>query len=224
MHPLRSAATACIPPPPVRIRTLECFDLFVDGAPLEFEGRGPRKPLELLSALVVSGPRGASVGAIADLLWPDADGFDAYRALITTVHRLRRLLVHRAAIHFGAGRLRLEPTVCDIDVWQFERTLEEVRNRTQLEAALDLYSGPFLGDDTSAWAIGMRSRLEQAIARATRKVTLQAGRPGDAMTVVVRHQVPPRQFYTAVGYGDHRDVGASPRCRVEDRRMERGPE
>jgi LuxR family maltose regulon positive regulatory protein len=223
MQPLRSAVPAYIPPP-VRIRTLGRFELFVDGAPLEFEGRGPRKPLELLSALLASGPRGASVGAIADLLWPDADGFDAYRALITTVHRLRRLLVHRRAIHFGAGRLRLEPTVCDIDVWKLERALQEVRNRTQLEAALDLYSGPFLGDDTNAWAIGMRSRLEQAIARASRKVTVRADRPDDTMAVVVRHQVSQRQIYTAVGYGGHRDVGASPRCCVADRCMDRGSE
>lgn len=222
MQPLRSPVPACVPPPPVRILTLGCFDLSVDGVSLEFEGRGPRKPLELLSALVASGPRGASVGAIADLLWPDADGFDAYRALITTVHRLRRLLVHRRAVHFCVGRLRLEPAVCDIDVWKLERVLEEVRNHAQLQAALDLYRGPFLGDETSAWTMGMRSRLELAIARATRRVTGRSDRPDEA--TAVRHQVCERQISTAVGYGDHRDVGASPRCRVADRCMDRGPE
>jgi LuxR family transcriptional regulator, maltose regulon positive regulatory protein len=210
MQPLRSVSPAEVMSPPVRIRTLGCLELFVDGTPLEFEGRGPRKPLELLSALIAFGPRGASVGGITDLLWPDADGFDAYRSLVTTVHRLRRLLVHRSVVHFGAGRLRLESTLCDIDVWQLERALDEVRDRVQLDAALELYVGPFMDDDASVWVLGMRSRLDQAVARATREA--------------VRHQVPQRQIYNAVGYGDNRDVSASPRCRVADRCMDRGPE
>lgn len=224
MQSLRSSTPTAAPSIPVRIRTLGCFDLFVDGRALQFEGCGPRKPLELLGALIASGPRGASVGAIADQLWPDADGFDAYRALVTTVHRLRRLLTYRSAVHFSAGRLRLDPTVCDIDVWQFERALEEAEDRAQLEAALDTYDGPFLDEDASAWAIGMRSRLEQVVARAVRKVIAHPGRHESGMAAVVRHRVLPRQIHTAVGYGDHRDVCASPRCGVANRRMDRGPE
>jgi DNA-binding SARP family transcriptional activator len=226
MQPLRSVSPVEVPPP-VRIRTLGCFELLVDGAPLEFEGRGPRKPLELLSALIAFGPRGASVGGITDLLWPDADGFDAYRSLVTTVHRLRRLLGRRSAVHFGAGRMRLESALCDVDAWQLERALNEVRDRVQLDAALDLYVGPFLDDDVSVWVLGMRTRLEQAVTRATRKATGAAGVAVGShavIEVVVRHQVSTRQIYNAVGYGDHRDVSASPRCRVADRCMDRGPE
>jgi LuxR family transcriptional regulator, maltose regulon positive regulatory protein len=223
MQSLRSSMPT-VAPLPVRIRTLGCFDLFVEGAPLEFDGRGPRKLLELLSALIVFGPRGASAGAVADLLWPDADGFDAYRSLVTTVHRVRRLLTYRSAVDFSAGRLSLDPAVCDVDVWQFERALEEAEDRGQLEAALDTYEGPFLGEDTSAWAMGMRSHLEQVVARATRKVTDRAGQFDRRVATVVRHQVLPRQIHNAVGYGDHRDVGASPRRSVANRRMDRGPE
>jgi LuxR family maltose regulon positive regulatory protein len=167
------------PVPPVIIYTLGCFDLLINGALLRFEGRGPRKPLELLSVLVASGPRGTSVGAIADLLWPDADGFDAYRALITTLHRLRRLVVHRNAVHFGAGRLRLDPTVCSVDVWDFEHALSVAADRTALGAALALYRGPFLADEGNSWVVGMRARLEQSIARATRKLWTPARRPDD---------------------------------------------
>ncbi len=168
------------PIPPVLIYTLGRFDLLINGAFLQFEGRGPRRPLELLSALVAFGERGASVGAVTDLLWPEADGFDGYRALVTTLHRLRRVLVHRNAIHFGAGRLHLEPTVCAVDVWTFEHALSAARTHGQLGAALALYRGPFLSDDASPWAIGMRARLEQDIARATRKLWLPARRFDDA--------------------------------------------
>jgi DNA-binding SARP family transcriptional activator len=224
MQSFRPSLPTAAPPLPVRIRTLGCFDLFVEGRLLEFEGCGPRKPLELLSALIACGARGTSVGAIADQLWPDADGFDAYRSVVTTVYRLRRLLTYRSAVHFSAGRLRLDPAVCDVDVWQFERAVEEAEDRAQLEAALDTYDGPFLGEDTSAWAIGMRSRLEQVVARATRKVTVEAAQSGCRMSAVVRHQALPRQIHTAVGYGDSRDVGASPRRSVANRRMDRGPE
>jgi DNA-binding SARP family transcriptional activator len=210
--------------PPVRICTLGCFELFIDDALITFEGRGPRKPLELLSALIAHGPRGASVATITDLLWPDADGFDAYRALVTTVHRLRHLLVYRSAVHFGAGRLRLESNVCDIDVWRLERALDEVRDRADLGAALDLYVGPFLADDANAWALGMRSRLAQAITRATRKATGALGRRDDAIASQVRHPLPPRQISNAVVYGDPRDVGATSRSHVANRSMDRRPE
>ena len=128
-----------------------------------------------LNALVACGPRGASVGGVTDLLWPEAEGFDAYRALITTLHRLRRLLVHRQAVQFAAGRLRIDPAVCGVDAWTFEQALANARDREQLAAALALYRGPFLADEHSPWVLGMRSRLEQNIARVTRRLWAQAG-------------------------------------------------
>ena len=68
-------------PSPVTIYTLGRFELLINGTLLRFEGRGPRKPLELLSILVAFGPAGAAVGPITDLLWPQADGFDLIRKL-----------------------------------------------------------------------------------------------------------------------------------------------
>ena len=206
--------------PPVCIRTFGCLEVLVEGVPLEFQGRGPRKPLELLTALVAAGRRGASTGVIADMLWPEADGFDAYRALVTTAHRLRTLLRCRLSVHFGAGRVRLNWHVCDVDIWQFEQGLEEVRTLSQLEALESLYDGAFLGDDPSVWAIGMRSRLEQSVARVRRRV----GPRSREILKVVRHLAPLKQIHTAVGDGDQRDVGPTPRCSVADWCMDRGPE
>jgi len=211
---------------PVQIHTSGWLEVRIDGRPLRFEGRGPRKPLELLSLLVTCGPRGADVSAIADLLWLDADGFDAYRALITTLHRLRRLLTYRCAVRLGAGRLSLEPALCDIDVWRLEGLLEGARTRAQLEAALEHYGGSFLGTDPNPWSVGMRTRLERAVARAALKLQVAAREPGrsEGLAPAVRHRLSPLQIHTASKYGEHRDVSASPRCRVADRRMDRGSE
>jgi LuxR family maltose regulon positive regulatory protein len=166
-------------PAPVLIYTLGRFELLINGAVLQFEGRGPRKPLELLTILVAFGPHGAGVGPVTDLLWPDADGFDGYRALITTLHRLRQLLLRRQAIHFGAGRLWLDATVCAVDLWRFEQLLAAARDRQAVQRALALYRGPFLTGDDSACAVGVRARLEESIARATRRHWMRGAEQGE---------------------------------------------
>jgi LuxR family maltose regulon positive regulatory protein len=173
MQWLRSDELSLEVPARIRIYTLGRFELLINGAVLRFEGRGPRKPLDLLTILIAFGPNGTAAGAVADLLWPDADGFDGYRALITTVHRLRHLLVHREAIHFGVGRLRIDPALCTVDLWRFEQLLAGARDRPALQRALGCYGGPFLGGDESSCAVGVRARLEQAIARATRRLWIQ---------------------------------------------------
>jgi len=43
-------------------------------------------------ALIAMGGRQVPQTRLADLLWPDAEGDAAYRALITTLQRLRRLI------------------------------------------------------------------------------------------------------------------------------------
>ena len=78
--------------PRITIFTLGRFEVVLDGRPLRFKGRAPVRALELLSALIAAGGRGVSVASLSDSLWPEADGFDAYRAFTTTLHRLRRLL------------------------------------------------------------------------------------------------------------------------------------
>lgn len=154
--------------PRVVVYTSGRLELVIDGKPLRFKGRAPLRALELLSALIAAGGRGASVGGISDQLWPDADGFDAYRAFTTTLHRLRRLLGYHDAVRLSAGQLMLDPQICHVDVWGFERALRAARDDESLDAALDLYRGPFLGDDPNPWAIAMRARLEKLIAQKKR--------------------------------------------------------
>jgi LuxR family transcriptional regulator, maltose regulon positive regulatory protein len=169
MQALRlSCSTAAAPP--VAIFSLGQLEILIEGVAVRIDGRGPRKPLELLSVLIAAGPRGTSVGLVADSLWPDADGFDAYRSLITTLYRLRRLLGHRDAVHLGAGRIRLEPSICDVDVWRFEQAISVAKSRDQLRSALAGYGGTFMEESESAWTIGVRTRLQRSITQAVRTI------------------------------------------------------
>ncbi len=152
--------------PRIVIYTLGRFELVLDGAPLRFKGRAPMRALELLSALISAGGRGVSVASLSDSLWPEADGFDAYRAFTTTLHRLRRLLRCQEAVRLCAGRLTLDPQLCRVDLWEFERALRAARDADSLQDALGLYHGPFLGDDPSPWALATRTRLEKLVAQA----------------------------------------------------------
>lgn len=158
------------PTPRVEIYSLGQLEILIDGVAVRIDGRGPRKPLELLGMLIVAGPRGTSIYAVADCLWPEADGFDAYRSLITTVYRLRRLLGLHDAIHLGAGRIRLERTICEVDVWRFEHAISAAKSPDRLRSALTQYVGPFMEETENAWVVGMRKRLQHAITQAVRAI------------------------------------------------------
>jgi LuxR family transcriptional regulator, maltose regulon positive regulatory protein len=147
------------------IYTLGRFEVVLNGAPLRFKGRAPMRPLDLLTALIAAGEGGASAGRLADQLWPDSDGFDAYRALTTALHRLRALLQSPDAVRLSAGRLMLDTDICTVDAWSFERALRGAADTEAVGAVLDTYQGPFLLDESKPWAIEMRDRLERLIAR-----------------------------------------------------------
>lgn len=158
------------------IQTLGRFEIFLDGHPLRFKGRAPVRCLELLTALIAAGDGGASAGRLADQLWPDADGFDAYRAFTTTLHRLRRLLACHDAVRLSAGRVSLDTRNCTVDAWAFERALRGAADADAVDAVLDTCAGPFLVDDPNPWVIAMRERLEQLVARKSGRVRSQPPR------------------------------------------------
>jgi len=153
------------------------FEILLNGMPLRFKGRAPVRSLELLTALLAAGEGGLSAGRLADQLWPDADGFDAYRAFTTTLHRLRRLLGAHEAVRLCAGRLTLDSQIFTVDAWDFERALRGAADGDAIEAVLDSYHGPFLADDPSPWALAARERLEELIARKSVRVREAGSRP-----------------------------------------------
>jgi LuxR family transcriptional regulator, maltose regulon positive regulatory protein len=167
-------------PWPVRIGTLGGFTLAVEGAPLRAARKAPKKPLELLKAVIAQGGRAASAAELTGSLWPDAEGDAAADAFEVTLRRLRKLLGRDDALFFEDGRVALNPGCCWLDLWAFERAMahtESLAGGTQAvsdaelgaltERLMELYPGHFLAaEDEKPWLLGRRQRLASQMFRA----------------------------------------------------------
>ena len=167
-------------PWPIRIRTLGGFTLSVDGVPVRSARKAQKKPLELLKALVAQGGRDVSATAVAEMLWPEAEGDAAADAFEVTLRRLRKVLGHDDAIGLYDGRLALNAGLCWVDTWAFEGAHQRADvvltdGAAQVSAAaleslgrqlLSLYPGHFLlRDDEKPWLLACRQRLASRIFR-----------------------------------------------------------
>lgn len=163
-------------PWPVRLFTLGRFGLLVNDRPVEFGRKAPRKPLALLGAIVALGGKGVADTRLAAALWPDLDGDAAHQALASALHRLRRLLGRDDAVGLHDGHVTLDPRVCWVDAWAFQRLAGEADRAagaagaqaecTLSQRALALYGGGFLPDETDqAWTVPLRERLHSLFVR-----------------------------------------------------------
>lgn len=159
----------------VRIRTLGAFGVEVDDVPLSFAGKAPRKPLELLQALVAFGGRGVPSETLCNAVWPDSDGDAAEAALRVTLGRLRKLLKQEGAVVLHQGKLSLDDRLCWVDVWSMERLLEEIEAAPRADQGgrlKALYRGAFLeGEREQPWMLPVREKLR-------RRFFAAAGKPG----------------------------------------------
>jgi ATP/maltotriose-dependent transcriptional regulator MalT/DNA-binding SARP family transcriptional activator len=146
-------------PWPIQIFSLGTFEVVREGEPIRFSHKVQRKPLALLKSLVAASGRAVSEEILTDALWPDADGDAARAALSSALHRLRGLLGRDEAIERKDGKLTLVSRFCWVDVWAVERLLARAEtaavgvNGAQpcglTRKALELYRGPFLGDEAA---------------------------------------------------------------------------
>jgi len=147
------------------------FQLIRDGKPLQFTGKAQKKPLELIKVLIAYGGIEVSIEQIIDTLWYEADGDRAHSAFSTTLNRLRTLIANREAIQLQAGRIILNQNYWWVDIWAFERTLNQADDlwakaereeaAALYEKVLTLYKGDFLSEESEmAWMIPMRERLK----------------------------------------------------------------
>jgi ATP/maltotriose-dependent transcriptional regulator MalT/DNA-binding SARP family transcriptional activator len=157
-------------PWPLRIRTLGKFEITTDDKPIPFTGKVQKKPLALLKALVAQGGKGATVGRIEDWLWPEADGDLARNSFKAALSRLRKLLGSEDVIELCEGTVILNPRLCWVDAWAFEKLSARAevllgngrsggdlsgKGSALAEKALALYKGPFLpGDESEPWTEG----------------------------------------------------------------------
>ena len=166
-------------PWPMRVVTLGHFAVELNGQPLSFEGKVPKKQLDLLKAIVASGGREVNAEAICRALWPDAEADAADNVLAITLRRLCTLLKNNAFVIQQGGKLGLDPKRCWVDVWVLERLLDQAENlmripggtgelETLADRMVEIYVEPFLGHEPEqGWMLLLRDRLQSRVLRVT---------------------------------------------------------
>ena len=160
--------------PLVSVFTLGRFSLLLNGKQAEFGRKAPRRPLELLKAIIALGGRDISTASLMSALWPDVDGDTAQRSFDTTLHRLRKVLGDDRVLALRDGKVSLDSRYCWVDVWSFERLLgqahrllssdvtgKQVYHMEQLSGNLfSLYQNHFLtNENVTSWSVSMHERL-----------------------------------------------------------------
>lgn len=175
-------------PWPLRITTLGRFAVQVDGVPLAFAGKLPKKPLALLKALIAFGGQAVAQHRLTDALWPDDEADAAHDAFNVALHRLRKLLPRGAeAVQLHDGGLSLNAALCWTDVRAFEALVSASADaadhkREPLRQALALYSGHFLAEDAhEPWSLSTRERLRS-------KFNHGVERQAHALSIAGRHE------------------------------------
>jgi LuxR family transcriptional regulator, maltose regulon positive regulatory protein len=166
----------------VRVRTLGPFGVDLDDAPLTFAGKVPRKPLQLLQAMVAFGGREVPSETLANALWPDSEADAADAALRMAVSRLRKLLGQADAVIQHESKLSLRDSVCWVDVWSFERLVRQIEADARPAHAarlLEVYRGALLQSEPERpWILGLRQRLRRRFVAAARRVAEAMVRDG----------------------------------------------
>jgi len=176
-------------PWPVRIYTLGRFGILREDRPLTFSRKVQKRPLSLLKALIALGGRTVREDRIADAVWPEAEGDLAIQSMSVALRRLRQLLGREEAVQRREGVLSLDPRVCWVDAFAFERLLGiavsaaetgsgEIQTDLE-EKALGLYRGPFLAEERDRpWTVSMRERLRSRYLTAVRRLGARRMREG----------------------------------------------
>ena len=156
-------------PWPLKIYCLGAFELFKDESLIQFARKAPKKPLQLLKALVALGGLNVNEQRLIDRLWPDEDGDKAHNAFSTNLNRLRKLIGNEAIILIE-GSLSLNSKQCWLDSWSFQGLVSAAEHAQQnndwqdfeqfAQNALSLYRGHFLvAEVDDSWTIVQRECL-----------------------------------------------------------------
>jgi tetratricopeptide (TPR) repeat protein len=156
-------------PWPVKIRTLGGFSVEVDGQPLRYGRKTPKRLLSLLQCVIALGGRDVAEHKLADALWPAADGDEAYRRLTLTLHRLRQLLGDADAIRVIGGKVSLNPERVWVDALCLDHGRQHLCGTEFHDLVISLYRGEFLGDEAEeGWILPAREHYRSLHADALR--------------------------------------------------------
>lgn len=168
--------------PPLRVRTLGVFAVWRGQEPVPSATFAQRKAAQLFKVLLAAPGHRLPREQVADLLWPDADPAHAAQRLRSTLHRLRGAL--GAAYLPGAGDLVLldpapgapSPPPDWLDTAAFERAAAAAlaaEDPAAARAALGLYGGAYLPEESDEGEVGTYRRALRGLARA---LTMHAAR------------------------------------------------
>lgn len=166
-HGSRGNPQSSAPLRAVEVATLGRFEVAGPGAAADSRSG---RPLTLLKLLIALGGRAVPAAQVSDALWPQADGHDAHRALITNLQRLRRI-IGPDAVALQGGRLFLDTERCGVDALRLPGHLDGIAAATEPQAiqrhasaVLGLYQGRFLpGEFDPPEIISTRSRLHSRV-------------------------------------------------------------
>ena len=146
---------------PVQISVLGPLQITAAGREI---GTGLRKARELLAFLTICGADGATGEAISEALWPGAPPGHGTQQRRVALRKARELLRTATGlttpmwITLTADRYRLDVTLIDADLWQFQAALETARTADDqarlaaLRQAVACYRGPLADGAGYDWA------------------------------------------------------------------------
>lgn len=141
--------------PALAIRTLGTENIIRNGEPIS--GGGPLTR-EVFFCLLAAGKSGLSVDTLRESIWGEM-GDPTGQALKTAIKRVRRDICD-VVLDGGNYSVRL-PTHTEYDVEQFLELVQRPTAVERLQAAVNLYKGPYLLRIEQPWVTDLRDRLAE---------------------------------------------------------------
>ena len=146
-----------------------------------------RRTLALLAVLAVAGPAGLSRDKLIGLLWPESEEERARHSLTQSLYAARRALQCEDLFAMRSSTIGLNFERLECDVREFESFIE----RGDLEAAVSVYTGPFLdgfflssSQVFEQWSSAQRDRLEGALRQSLETLATRAEDVGEPVRAV----------------------------------------
>jgi DNA-binding SARP family transcriptional activator len=182
----------------LRIRAFGTWCVDVHGAPARGNGgKSGHRLSELLKALVALGPDPIDARLLADTLWPDSEADAGVNSLQVAVYRLRKWLKREDALVVADGTLRLDASICWVDVWAFDRGIERLRTihpgdadwESMAQRVLALYRGSLFAHElTQSWMLAPRNQRHRSLLWLTRRLGDQFERRGAVNDAIQLYQ------------------------------------
>lgn len=165
-------------------------------------GKSQLRPIAILRALALLGPRGGDRRALARRVWRGEDPDDQADALDMAIGRARKLIGDDTLVRIQDGRFFLDASRVYVDAWalnDIERIATDARHQQVPllalqdlgEQLIDIYQGRLLDDDDSmaASAVLIEQYRERFIATATLIAELLAPGQLRAATVLLQRAI-----------------------------------